>query len=136
MTYDPREFSKRLAEAMRAMGLEARPKVLMTRFNSRYRGRSVSFQSASRWLKGKAVPRPDKLELLADLFRVDAQVLLYGVKKRTGVREPHAAWPDRVTPRDQALFEDYLALPPKQRELVRNFVETLTDVSRKPKTTS
>jgi len=74
MTYDPAEFSKRLAEAMRAMGLEARPKVLMTRFNSRYRGRSVSFQSASRWLRGEAVPKPDKLELLAELFRVEAHV--------------------------------------------------------------
>lgn len=118
---------------MRAMGLEARPNVLMTRFNSRYRGRSVSFQSASRWLKGEAVPRPDKLELLADLFRVDAQVLLYGAKRRAGVREPHTVWPDRATPRDQAMFEDFLSLPTKQRELVRNFVEMLTDASRKSK---
>lgn len=129
MSYDPAEFSKRLAEAMRAMGLEARPKVLMTRFNSRYRGRSVSFQSASRWLKGQAVPRPDKLELLADLFRVEAQVLLYGAKKRAGVRESHMTWPDRVAPRDQALFEEFLALPAKQRETVRSLIESLTETA-------
>ena len=127
MSYDPAEFSKRLAEAMRTMGLEARPKVLMTRFNSRYRGRSISFQSASRWLKGQAVPRPDKLELVADLFRVGAEVLLYGTKKRGGVRESHMAWPDRVTPRDQTLFEEFLALPAKQRETVRSLIESLAE---------
>lgn len=129
MSYDPAEFSKRLAEAMRNMGLEARPKVLWARFNSRYRGRSVSFQSVSRWLGGQSVPRPDKLELLADLFRVDAQTLLYGSKRRTGVRESRMAWPDRVTPRDQALFEEFLALPAKQRETVRSLIESLTETA-------
>lgn len=133
MSYDRAEFSKRLAEAMRAMGLDARPKVLMARFNSRYRGRSVSFQSASRWLRGGAIPRPDKLELLAQLFRVEPQALLYGAKKGLAVREPQIVWPDRVTPRDQALFEDFLALPAKQREAVRNLVESLTETGRKQK---
>src|SRR5262249_12389685 len=120
MSYDRAEFSKRLAEAMRAMGLEPRPEVLMQRFNSRHPGRSVSFQSASRWLRGEAVPKADKLELLAELFRIEVQTLLYGTRRRIGVREPRMTWPDRVSPRDQALFEDFLALPTKHREVVRS----------------
>lgn len=42
-------------------------------------------------------------------------------------------WPDRVSPRDQALFEDFLALPAKQRDVVRNLVESLSEASRKQK---
>lgn len=133
MSYDLAGFSKRLAEAMRAMGLDPRPKVLWARFNSHYRGRSVSFQTASRWLSGRAFPRPDKLALLAELFRAEPQTLLYGEKKRLGVREQRMFWPDRVSPRDQALFEDFLALPAKQRDVVRNLVESLTDAARKQK---
>jgi transcriptional regulator with XRE-family HTH domain len=130
---DRTEFSKRLAEAMDAMGLKARPNVLMTRFNSCYRGRSISFQSASRWLNGQAFPRPDKLALLAELFRVEPQTLLYGEKKRMGVREQRMFWPDRVTPRDQVLFEDFLALPAKQRDVVRNLIDSLTETAKKQK---
>jgi len=129
------EFSKRLADAMRAMGWEPRAHLLLARFNSRYRGRSVAFLTVSRWLNGDAIPRRDKLDVLSEILRVEPQFLLYGEKARQ-VRDQRLLWPDRVIPRDQALFEDYLGLPPKQRELVRNFVETLTDVSRKPKATS
>ena len=42
------EFSQRLAAAMRTLGYEPRPAVLFRLFNAKYRGRSVSFQTASR----------------------------------------------------------------------------------------
>jgi transcriptional regulator with XRE-family HTH domain len=120
------EFSKRLADAMRAMRWEPRAHVLLARFNSRYRGRSVAFLTVSRWLNGDAIPRRDKLDVLSEILRVEPQFLLYGEKARH-VREPRMVWPDRVAPRDQALFEDFLALPAKQRDVVRNLVEALAE---------
>jgi len=103
------------------------------RFNSYYRGPSVSFQTASRWLNGKSIPEQDKLVLLAELFKVKPQTLRFGEKGRLEVREPRVLWPDRVNLRDQSLFEEFLALPTKQRELVRSLVETLSEGVRKQK---
>jgi transcriptional regulator with XRE-family HTH domain len=130
---DRSEFAKRLAAAMRALGLEARPSVLHARFNSRYHGSSVSFQTASRWLRGKAIPEQDKLVVLAQVFRTDPQTLRFGGKGHLDVREPRVVWPDRVGLRDQALFEDILALSAKQRELLRNLVEVFSEEARKRK---
>lgn len=126
------EFTKRLAEAMRAMGWEARPSILLKKFNTRYRGRSPSFATVARWLRGEGVPRWDKLVVLAEMLRVEPQFLLQG-EKDLKVREQRMFWPDRVSPRDQALFEDFLALPAKQRDAVRSLVESLTDSARKQK---
>ena len=44
------EFARRLRDAMEAAGLEPRPGVLLTLFNTHYWGRSVTFQAVSRWL--------------------------------------------------------------------------------------
>lgn len=126
------EFTKRLAEAMHDMGWEPRPNVLLKKFNSRYRGRSVSFATAARWLRGEGVPRWDKLVVLAEILRVEPQFLLQGEKSRQ-VREPRMMWPDRTSLRDQAMFEDFLALPAKQRDVVRNLVESLSEAVRKQK---
>jgi len=117
------EFSKRLAAAMRAMGDEARPSVLLEQFNARYDGQPVSFQTVSRWLKGKMLPEQDKLVVLAQLFRIDPQTLRYGGKDQGSV--PRFMWPDRVPPRDRTMFENFLALPPKQREAIRALIESL-----------
>jgi hypothetical protein len=127
------EFSRRLAAAMRAMNYEARPSVLHAKFNSRYRGASVSFQTASRWLSGKSFPEQDKLVVLAQLFRVDPTILRFGGKSHLQVNEQRFVWPERVSPRDQALFEDFLALPSKQRDVVRSLIESLTETARKQK---
>ncbi|MHB8448134.1 MAG: hypothetical protein ACYC9P_09455 [Rudaea sp.] len=127
------EFAKRLATAMRAMGFEARPSVLLARFNTRYDGRGVSFTTASRWLSGESIPEQDKLVVLAREFRVEPHALRYGEKGRSGMRESHPVWPDRVSPRDQAMFEDFLALPAKQREAVRSLIESLIETVRKQK---
>ena len=129
MNNERAEFSKRLAEAMRAMGHEARPSVLCMQFNARYDGTPVRFQTAWRWLHGKSLPEQDKLVVLAQLLRTDPQTLRFGTEQR----QAHALrmmWPDRVTPRDQVLFEDFLALPVKQRDVVRGLIEALATVQQ------
>ncbi|WP_066094152.1 hypothetical protein [Xanthomonas massiliensis] len=124
MSDERQEFSRRLAEAMRAAGYEPRPSVLLAHFNSRYRGRSITFQSASRWLGGKAIPEQDKLQVLAQLYGVEPQVLRFGSPARTRVADARLQWPD-IGPRERAVIQAFLALPPKRRALVGELIDAL-----------
>ncbi|WP_434027332.1 helix-turn-helix domain-containing protein [[Pseudomonas] boreopolis] len=123
MSDEHHQFSRRLAEAMRANGYEPRPAVLFRLFNARYAGRSVTFQSVSRWLRGRSIPEQDKLQVLADLFGVAPHLLRYGGGHR--VSEPQAPWPPQAGTREREVIKAYLALPLRQRELVGELVQAL-----------
>ena len=125
MKDEKQDFSKRLAEAMRGSGHEPRPVELMRLFNSRYNGTSVTEMSTSRWLNGGAIPNQDKLQVLADLFGVEPQVLRFGKTGKGRVAESQATWPAALGARERQVIEAYLALPPKRRELVGELVEAL-----------
>ncbi len=116
------EFSRRLAQAMRMAGYEPRPAVLFRLFNTRYPGRSVSFQSASRWLGGRSIPEQDKLQVLAELFGVEPHHLRFGGGHR--IAEPKQAW-QAVGARERRVIDAFLALPQRKRELVGALVEAL-----------
>lgn len=117
-------FSKRLAEAMREAGHEPRPSALETLFNSHYRGESVTFQSASRWLNGVSIPKPDKLELLGQLLGVKPGALLFDAAA-TKVAESRGAWLADLKPHDRDAVERYLALSARNRRLVRELIAAL-----------
>lgn len=117
-------FSHRLGEAMRRAGYEPRPNVLMKVFNLRYAGASVSEMSASRWLNGGAIPNQDKMQVLAELFGVEPQLLRFGDSKPK-VGEARARWPEQVGAQERAMFDAFFALPPAQRRLVRELVLAL-----------
>lgn len=125
MKSEREEFSQRLADAMEKKGYEPRPNVLLKVFNSSYRGASVTFQTTSRWLGGGAIPNQDKLQVLADLFGVEPQVLRFGKTGKGRVAESQATWPAALGARERQVIEAYLALPPKRRELVGELVEAL-----------
>lgn len=117
-------FSRRLAQAMRDAGLEARPSILAREFNLRYRGEPVSFQSASRWLHGRSIPTQDKLRPLAKLLGLEPHVLRFGASA-SAVAESPAAWRTGLKPQDHEMVEAYLALPASRRRLVRDLVAAL-----------
>ncbi|KRG88334.1 hypothetical protein ABB34_00585 [Stenotrophomonas daejeonensis] len=126
------EFSRRLAQAMSMAGYEPRPAVLFRLFNARYQGRSVSFQSASRWLGGRSIPEQDKLQVLAELFGVEPHQLRFGGGQR--VAEPRQPW-QVVGVREREVIDAFLALPQRKRELVGALVEALgeeEEEERKP----
>ena len=126
MSDERQAFARRLAEAMRSKGYEAKPCVLLVLFNSHYKGRSIGFSSASKWLRGMTLPEQDKLQVLADLFGVDPQTLRYGRPARSGhVSEPQAAWPAGTGARDRQVFEAYLALPARHRDMIEVMVAAL-----------
>jgi hypothetical protein len=128
------EFAERLREAMVAAGLEPRPGVLLNLFNINYWGRSVSFQAASRWLKGEAIPAQDKLLVLAEVLKVEPEVLRYGEGVRRRVREGRKRWDEGVTYEEREAFDAFLRLPLPQRKVVREIILAFAQVhdSRKP----
>lgn len=116
------EFAERLRAAMVAAGLEPRPGVLLGLFNGKYWGRSVTFQAVSRWLKGEAIPAQDKLIVLAELLKVEPEVLRFGSSVRHSVQEHRRRWEAGVGYLERETFDAFLQLPAPQRKLVREVI--------------
>ncbi len=133
MSDERQAFAQRLAEAMQAKGYEAKPGVLLVLFNSHYTGRSIGFSSASKWLRGMTLPEQDKLRVLADLFGMEPQVLRYGAPARDKrIAAPASAWPPGTGARERRVFETYLSLPPRRREMVETMVAALSQYDETP----
>jgi hypothetical protein len=129
MSDEKAQFADRLSEAMRARGWEVRPSILERKFNTRFGGQPITSQSASAWLRGQSLPRPDKLRALATLLAVEPQWLLYGTQSGA-LREPTLSWPPSpVEPKDRSTIDAVLRLPSPQRRLVRELVEALANAS-------
>ncbi|MDK9715918.1 MAG: helix-turn-helix domain-containing protein [Sulfuritalea sp.] len=116
------QFAERLRAGMLAAGYQARPGVLEKEFNSRYWGRSVTFQAVSRWLRGEAIPSQDKLQVLADWLNVEPHVLRYGEHVSHKVREKRKRWDEGVGFQEREVFEAFLNLPAAQRKAVREVI--------------
>ena len=122
------EFAERLQAAMRAAGLEPRPAVLLNLFNTNYWGRSVTFQAVSRWLRGESIPAQDKLIVLAQVLKVEPEVLRFGGTVRKSVREHHQRWQEGVGYLERETFDAFLQLPAPQRKLIREVILTFAKV--------
>lgn len=122
------EFARRLREAMLAAGLQARPGVLLNLFNTNYWGRSVSFQAVSRWLKGEAIPAQDKLLVLAEVLKVEPEVLRFGAGVRNRVQEGRKRWDEGVSYEEREAFDAFLRLPLPQRKVVREIILAFAQV--------
>jgi len=119
------EFGQRLHEGMKAVGLEPKPSVLLNLFNARYWGAPVSFQAVSRWLNGQAMPRQDKLVVLAEILRMEPELLQYGRTVHRRVQEKRKRWEEALSYQEREMFDAYLQLPVPQRKLVREVIEAL-----------
>jgi transcriptional regulator with XRE-family HTH domain len=118
------EFAQRLRSAMVAAGLEPRPGVLLSVFNTNYWGRSVSFQAVSRWLKGEAIPAQDKLLVLAEILKIEPEVLRFGEGIRKTLKARRQTWEDGVNYLERETFEAFLKLPAPQRKIIREVILT------------
>ena len=122
------EFAERLQAAMRSAGLEPRPAVLLNLFNTHYWGRSVTFQAVSRWLRGEAIPAQDKLITLAELLKIEPEVLRFGEVVRKSVRVRRQRWDDGVGYLERETFDAFLQVPAPQRKLIREVILTFAKV--------
>ncbi|MGH8460722.1 MAG: transcriptional regulator [Stenotrophobium sp.] len=125
MSNEKAEFSKRLRTAMQAMQWSARPTVLEKKFNTRYTGQSVSFQTVSAWLGGRSIPQQDKLRVLADLLGMEPHHLRFGDQMTSKARKKQTVWPDTLNDRDRAAIDSLLALPAHRRKLIYDLIMTL-----------
>lgn len=116
------EFAERLQAAMRTAGLEPRPAVLLNVFNTNYWGRSVTFQAVSRWLRGEAIPGQDKLITLAEVLKVEPEVLRFGDAVRKSVQAQRQRWDEGVGYLERETFDTFLKLPAQQRKIVREVI--------------
>jgi transcriptional regulator with XRE-family HTH domain len=116
------EFAQRLKDGMVAAGLEPRPGVLLTLFNTRYWGRSVSFQAVSRWLKGEAIPEQDKLLVLAEVLGIEPEILRFGEGIRKSLKERQQRWDHGAGYLERETFDAFLKLPAPQRKIVREVI--------------
>ena len=122
------EFAERLQAAMRAAGLEPRPAVLLNLFNAHYWGRSVTFQAVSRWLRGESIPGQDKLITLAEVLKVEPEVLRFGEAVRKSVQARRQRWDEGVGYLERETFDAFLQLPAPQRKLIREVILTFAQV--------
>ena len=122
------EFAERLQAAMRAAGLEPRPAVLLNLFNAHYWGRSVTFQAVSRWLRGESIPGQDKLITLAEILRIEPDVLRFGEAVRHSVQAKRQRWDEGVGYLERETFDAFLQLPAPQRKLIREVILTFAKV--------
>ena len=126
------EFAERLRTAMLAAGLEARPGVLLNLFNTHYWGRSVTFQAVSRWLRGESIPEQDKLITLAEVLKIEPEVLRFGEAVRHSVRVQRDRWEQGIGYLERETFDAFLQLPAPQRKLIREVILTFAKVHGEP----
>ena len=123
------EFSARLAAALLAAGYEARPSVLEKGFNTRYWGKPITFQAASRWLKGESIPAQDKLQVLAEWLQLEPQILRFGGESLFTVKQKRQRWDEAVTGPEREILEAFINLPAPQKKVAREVILALAKVA-------
>jgi transcriptional regulator with XRE-family HTH domain len=119
--HDWPEFAERLKNALREAGYEARPSVLEKEFNARHGSHPVTFQGASRWLKGLSIPDQDTLELLAGWLNVEARLLRFG--EAAGQKGGHwQPWDAGIGSLEREAIDAFLKFPAAQRKVIRDVV--------------
>jgi hypothetical protein len=122
MTDAKKQFADRLKKAMEAAGYEAKPSVLEREFNLKYMGSPLTLHGVRKWLVGESIPSEDKISVLADWLKVDAEQLRTGRVGRGYVQEPRKTWNEQLPVHERETFEAFLALPSPQRKIVREVI--------------
>lgn len=128
-------FSERLKAALKRSSKRiATPTELAIQFSLRHPNEAITPQAAQKWLTGKARPRPDKMETLAEWLEVPAHWLSYGPpraarrkKAAAEVRQTGARYEvaEPLTKEETRLVLRLRSLSAHQRALVAELVEQL-----------
>ena len=94
----------------------------MNLFNVRYWGRSVTFQAVSRWLRGQAIRKQDKLLVLAEIVNVQPEVLRFGEGVRQAIQQRQRRWDQGAGYLERETIDAFLQLPVSQRKLIRETI--------------
>lgn len=124
-------FAERLTAAMRSAGYEARPSVLEAQFNTRYWGKSVTYQAVTRWLRGEAIPSQEKLQVLADWLNIEPHILRFGEGPIQAIQAKRQRWDEGIGYQEREVFEAFLNLSAAQKKAVREIILGLARVDTK-----
>ena len=113
------EFRKHLRTAMKAAGVKPKGPDLERAFNLEWRGQPITKQSATNWISGKHMPRPDKLLVLAKVLKTDPHALLYGAAQSMAVGEKPGVWESRATHAERQAIEAFLGLTAQHQLVVQ-----------------
>jgi transcriptional regulator with XRE-family HTH domain len=118
---DSTAFGERLKQSLSKSGYKLSPTVLEREFNQRHWGTPVTVQAVRKWLLGDVIPTQDKLQTLAEWLQVDPHWLRFGEERFGSIREQEANWEIGMTQEDRDAISRFLALPLRERKVVRNF---------------
>ena len=125
-------FAKRLQDQIARKNIKGGTQ-LARQFNLLHRGEApVSPQTAHKWLTGRTIPTPDKLQTLADWLGVGVHWLHYGPPPPVGAKSKPLAPGEKypLTPEAIELASKIEALDPKDRHFLEEFVERLYDAGK------
>jgi transcriptional regulator with XRE-family HTH domain len=125
-------FAKRLQDQIARKNVKGGTQ-LAKQFNLLHRGEApVSPQTAHKWLTGRTIPTPDKLQTLADWLGVGVHWLHYGPPPPVGAKSKPLAPGEKypLTPEAIELASKIEALDPKDRHFLEEFVERLYDTGK------
>jgi transcriptional regulator with XRE-family HTH domain len=125
-------FAKRLQDQIARKNVKGGTQ-LARQFNLLHRGEApVSPQTAHKWLTGRTIPAPDKLQTLADWLGVGVHWLHYGPPPPVGAKSKPLAPGEKypLTPEAIELASKIEALDPKDRHFLEEFVERLYDAGK------
>ena len=88
----------------------------------------MTFQAVARWLRGESIPAQDKLIVLAEVLKVEPEVLRFGDAVRKSVQAHHQRWNESVGYLERETFDAFLRLPAPQRKLIREVILTFAKV--------
>jgi transcriptional regulator with XRE-family HTH domain len=110
------------------------PTALAMHMTLRYPGSPITPQAADKWLKGRAIPKKDKLETLAKWCGIDAHWLEYGPSPTTQlqVKQPAAKYHAKPTQANISLASQIQNLLPHQRYLIEELVAQLEKTQQIP----
>lgn len=124
-------FATRLKQALtRSPKKIDAPSELALQFNLRHPSEPVSAQAAHKWLTGKAMPTPDKIDTLAQWLGVPVQWLRFGIpeaarSKASSARQTKVE-PLAPTADELRLLSRIRDMPEARRKLILDLAEQLS----------
>ncbi|HLA31481.1 MAG TPA: transcriptional regulator [Pseudomonas sp.] len=115
------KFAKRLHAALEHAGYEAKPAVLEREFNLRYWGKAVTLHGVRRWLRGEALPKEDKLLVLAEWLQADPRTLRFGDEVSNRINERQALY-ESVPRQERETIQAFLGLSTSGRKLIHDMI--------------
>lgn len=124
------EFSARLADALAEANISLTITHMVAEYNLRAGNETVTVHAARKWLRGEAIPKQDKIHILANWLGVTTSWLRFGLDKRMRVqRNGRDIAP--TSSEDLSLLRDFNRLSENERGIVFELIDALNRAQNK-----